>query len=152
MLQRIQTIFLLLAALLMIAAGFLPLWVKIEGNTQSLLTAMYFVTQSVENGKVVATLDSQNTMYLLGIAFGSALFVIYAIFQYKDRKRQMLLVVVNSFIIILFGALATIQTYQHEGSYQIGYFTIIAALFFNQLARLFIARDEQKVRSADRLR
>jgi MFS family permease len=153
MLQRIQSIFLLLAALAMVVACFFPLWIRIEGEVQTSLSALYWLEERVVEGKVVETLKAQSTIYLLVIGIGSALFALYVIFAYQNRTRQMFLVVINSLLIMTFGGIAIYHTYPYDnGSYAIGFFAVIIALITNQAARIFISRDEKMVRSADRLR
>ncbi|WP_027002441.1 DUF4293 domain-containing protein [Hugenholtzia roseola] len=153
MLQRIQSIFILISALAMLVACFFPIWIRIEGDVQTSLSALCWLEERVVEGKVVETVQAKSTIYLMVIGIGSALFALYIIFAYQNRTRQMFLVVVNSLLIMTFGGVATYHTYQYDnGSYAIGFFAVIIALIANQTARIFISRDEKMVRSADRLR
>lgn len=157
MIQRVQSIFLLLTALVMIAVCFLPLWEKYgsEGQEYISLSAMELIY--LDNGEVAMR---QDTFYIAILASFAALVAIYSIFQFKKRLRQIQLGALNS----LFMGGTLVLTYYYtvkanalldpmvQGNFLIGFYIIASALFFNLLANRFIRRDEKLVRSADRIR
>jgi hypothetical protein len=155
MLQRIQSVLLLLSA---IALG-----VFLATNVWSSQTATGQVI--VNPYQVLATKGSlasfQKDIFYVAlmavIAIGIALFTI---FQYKNRVRQMLFVALNS---LLIGAAVATSVYHvkydgmtiegaGEGNFEYGIYAGFAALAFNWIANRFIKKDEKFVKSADRMR
>ena len=155
MLQRIQSVLLLLSA---IALG-----VFLATNVWSSQTATGQVI--VNPYKVLATKGSlasfQKDIFYVAlmavIAIGIALFTI---FQYKNRVRQMLFVALNS---LLIGAAVATSVYHvkydgmtiegaGEGNFEYGIYAGFAALAFNWIANRIIKKDEKFVKSADRMR
>lgn len=149
MIQRIQTIFLLLAS----AAGFgqfaAPYLSTEAGNPATTVPAL------ADN--VLNPLDNPG---LLGLCALSGVVSFAAIFLFKNRPLQGRLAVGAALASILLAVLAGFVIYQifqqmpSGGSvqYGIGLGLPAAALIFNWLAARFIRRDEHLVRSADRLR
>ena len=149
MIQRIQTIFLLLAS----AAGFgqfaAPYLTTEPGNPAATLPAL------ADN--VVNPLDNPG---LLGLCILSGAVSAVAIFLFKNRQLQARLAGGAAIASILLAALAgfvvfqTIQQLPADGQTAWGFGLIlpVAALIFNWLAARFIRNDENIVRSADRLR
>lgn len=143
MLQRIQTLFLLLAML--VSAGLIfvfPLWFS---------------------GEVIVTaMDSLSSSDLLikpiGILFIiSAILSFTSIFQYKNRKFQMTLVRLNILINFLLLGLIVYQVQNLSGETLvsekgIGSFLPIITIFLLVFANRFIKKDEDLVKSVDRLR
>lgn len=162
MIQRVQSLFLLIAAAIAIAVLFIPIGniVNVYGETIYQYDAFSL--------KVVADHDVGSSVYhttyiaLLWIA--SAILSIVTIFMYKNRYRQMRLNGVNM-IVMLAALVAMLYIYPSfifekkqfvTNTSIIDYNTWICislvaavALYF---ANFFIKKDEQKVRSADRLR
>ena len=145
MIQRIQTIWLLLASIF----ALLTLRFSFFG---------YAVTKPLnemigETNIVKFTAFSSPTILIVSVAVAAASFV--AIFLYKDRKRQLLItsaIAVGAVInIILY--LSQMRTFK-EGQYNISITSIITFLIplFLLLAARGIWKDEQLVKSADRLR
>ncbi len=157
MIQRVQSIFLLLTAVVMISVIFLPLWEKTgsEGDEYISLTAIELIY--MDQGEIAMRKD---TFYIAMLAGLSVLVALYSIFQFKNRLRQMQLGALNS--LLMGGALGLTYYYtvkanallepRTQGEFLIGFYIIAAALFFNLLANRFIRRDEKLVRSADRIR
>lgn len=143
MLQRIQTLFLLLAML--VSAGLIfvfPLWFS---------------------GEVIVTaMDSLSSSDLLikpiGVLFIiSAILSFTSIFQYKNRKFQMTLVRLNILINFLLLGLIVYQVQNLSGETLvsekgIGSFLPIITIFLLVFANRFIKKDEDLVKSVDRLR
>lgn len=166
MIQRIQTVFLALLAITLIAMLFLPLWSKTDPTTgeEVVLTAWnlksYFLTESGDPGEV-GSVPQQGTIAIGMLAIAAAVLAIYEIFQYKSRLNQMKLGLLNTLIIM--ALLGTMLYYAYfvgadlviageKGTYEAGFFMPLLALVLNSLANRFIKRDEDLVRSVDRLR
>lgn len=86
---------------------------------------------------------------------------IYTIFQYKNRKRQILLIFIEIFLIVLFGILLFFSAHstlslisQPFGAENIGvgFFLLPVAIILLAMAIGGIRKDEKLIKSADRLR
>ena len=156
MIQRIQTVFLLLLAICMLALLGLPLWHENDPKTgQSVELTAFHLT------KTAPTAGTDSNTILIGIlAIASAALAIYEIFQFKNRLTQMKLGMLNTLLIA--GTLIAVVYYAYsvgeniipatEGERDFGFYMPFAALILNAIANRFIRRDEQLVRSVDRLR
>jgi uncharacterized membrane protein len=143
MLQRIQTLFLILA--LIVSAGFIfvfPLWFSgeiIVGAMDTISSSDIFIKP-------------------IGILFIiSAILSFTAIFQYNNRKFQMTLVRLNILINFLLLGLIVYQVQNLSGETLvsekgIGSFLPIIVIFLLVFADRFIKKDEDLVKSVDRLR
>jgi hypothetical protein len=148
MIQRKQTLFLLAVAIIAIIQFFLPFQLVNTGNVTfpvDLLTG--FKTPSISSNIYFAFIFNVIILILS----------VTIIFLYKNRVLQYklanLLVVFNVFLVGLF----FILSYSKEGgpeaiSYQFGSFLPLISAVFAYLAAHFIKKDEQLVRSADRIR
>ncbi len=155
MLQRIQSLLLLLSA---IALGvFLTTNTWTGGTTeQQILVNPYQVLQT-QGGLA----GFKKEIFYVAVLAGLAIVLsIFAIFQFKNRVRQMLFVALNS---LLIGAAVAVAVYHvkydamtlsgaGEGEFGIGLYAGFAALAFNWLANRFIKKDEKMVKDADRMR
>jgi Domain of unknown function (DUF4293) len=157
MIQRIQSVFLLLLALAMLSLLALPLWHKVDGLTHQelTLTAFGFDAQGLT---VPADIGP---VWLIGaLAAASAAVAFFEIFQFRSRMKQLMLGSINLLLITAtLGAEFYFQTkgerllnIKLEGQVLLGFYLPTLALLLNLLANRFIRRDEQLVRSADRLR
>ena len=150
MIQRIQTIFLFLVVVLLVGFNFLPYW---QSNTEdiSLLSYGYQITEG-ENTILEFGLYSA-VAALSGLA---ALIALIEIFMYKNRVTQMMMSVINSFILMMTIGLMAYFIYELQkstpGRFEPGAFMLAMAMFMNILARRFIQKDENLVRSVDRIR
>ncbi len=158
MIQRIQSVFLLLLALAMMSVAVLPLWAKTDptSHTDLVLTAFHlFRGPSSNAGTTVAS-----TWPIGALALATAATAFYAIFQYRRRSVQLML---GSLILLLIvGTLGAAFLYSNradqslnvkmEGHFLTGFYLPTLALVLNLLASRYIRRDEQLVRSMDRLR
>ncbi|MDH5609285.1 MAG: DUF4293 domain-containing protein [Cyclobacteriaceae bacterium] len=163
MIQRIQSVFLLLVAAAMIAMLFFPLWEKIDFTTSEVATmnafSLKFETFDDATGQRNVIME-KNVLYISIGALLAALVALFSIFQYTNRLRQIQLGALNSFLIAATMGLALWFVFKGEallavaqqGNYLFGFYLPMGALVFNMLANRFIRRDEQLVRSADRLR
>jgi uncharacterized membrane protein len=157
MIQRVQTIFLALVAILMFASAFLGLWSKTQADTQQEVTLTAFELVLSEKGEVKSR---TTTVYLALLAFVASAVAVGSIFSYTSRPRQIMLNFFNTLIIagmmfltikFLFDGEKMLEP-TRQGSFGPGFFLPFAALIFNSLANRFIRADEKLVKSVDRLR
>lgn len=136
MLQRIQTVYLLLAFLFMaVIPFFTPLWILKTGGD------FYFMADQI---------------YTMIFGLGSAL-VVWSILTYKKRQQQF---VVNRVVIILNLILLGLFVYRllsvsgeaEVSEKGIGMFLPIVSIVMLVLANKAIKKDEDLVKSVDRLR
>ncbi len=151
MIQRIQSIYLLLAGAVLASPMFLPL-----------------ATASGDAAALAATGDNffaDGTYWVKEFPGGmsllfAAVFSVYAIFLYKNRPRQMRLAGGMSILTILFAALFALLGYYYaqklpEGSeahLALGSAFPLAAIPLLLLAYRAIKKDEELVQSSNRLR
>jgi len=137
MLQRIQSIYLLIAV---IASGVLPLFLPLY---------------TLDNDVVVSFMD--NIAYVLLFVFSATLSIV-GIFTYKKRKNQFVigrlniilnLILLGLFIYRLLNLSGETEEVSEKG---IGMFLPIVSIVFISLANKAIKKDEDLVKSADRLR
>jgi hypothetical protein len=167
MIQRIQSVFLLILVIAMVSVLFLPLWQKTNPATgeEVVLTAFSLMAQPLavtDGATAAATSDlGENTMAIAGLAIIIALVALYEIFQYKNRFTQIKLGMLNSLLLAaLLGTIFYYSSYVGDelvktstpGDYQAGFYLPVLGLIVNSLANRFIKRDEDLVRSVDRLR
>jgi peptidoglycan/LPS O-acetylase OafA/YrhL len=144
MIQRIQTIWLLLGMACGVLLLYFPVWQLAAGNPS---TGM-------------ETIGADTHFYLLG--FAPVIFITHAIaiWSFKNRKRQIRLCNINVLLFILFliAALLIIEIENRgvsnlsAGRFKIGAFLTLLGIIFNFRARRAIKKDEDVIRSMDRLR
>ncbi len=156
MIQRIQSVFLLLLAIAMIVLLFLPIWQETVPQTDQQLELTAFQLTNTAGGNPV----SISSIAIGILAILSACVALYEIFQYKNRLTQIKLGMLNTLLIAaLLGAIIYYSLYVGEdinpavqGEREIGFYFPVVALLLNSLSNRFISRDEKLVRSVDRLR
>lgn len=141
MIQRVQTIWLLLAAI----AGFL-------------ITQIPLYTGTVA-GEVTKNYTATESLLLFAVAIIGALLAVIAIFLYKNRSTQMKFTALGIFVSIAFIALEVSKITEFEqsngivkGTYYWGSLLPIAMVIFFILAAINIRKDNKLVKSLDRLR
>lgn len=146
MIQRIQSLYLLLAAAAGVATWFMNIWKAVLSDG----TLTYFKAQSSFLVFVVY-------MLIVALAF-------FCIFLFKNRKLQFRLTVLNIFLAIAsialqyFEVLSTANKLQEGGkhisdsSYLPGAFLPILILILLFMAARGIYKDEKLIKSLDRLR
>lgn len=157
MLQRIQTVFLLLVVLLMTISLFFPVWsyTSPEGEVTHMLKAFSFV--SITNGAEPETVYFPFSL-IATLAIASITVAVIEIGKYKNRLLQMKLGALNALLMagtVCLGAyFATdlMSAKEVQGAYGIGLFLPGAALICNVIANRYIRKDEKLVRSVDRIR
>ncbi|OUJ70222.1 DUF4293 domain-containing protein [Hymenobacter crusticola] len=158
MIQRIQSVFLLLLAIAMASVIFVPIWSKTDALTgQELVlhaTKLAFVNPASQTPAAV------NTWPIAALAALSAAVALFEIFQYRSRFTQLKLGLVN--LVLIAATIGASYYYSGVGeqmlnikligTFEAGFYLPTLALILNLLANRFIRRDEQLVRSMDRLR
>ncbi|GAA3937414.1 DUF4293 domain-containing protein [Hymenobacter algoricola] len=158
MIQRIQSVFLLLLALTMLSVVFLPIWSKLDplSNQELVLTATKLTYAHADAGMSVPT-----PTYLIAVlAVASAAVALFEISQFRNRFMQLKLGILNFLLIVAtIGAMfyfsgvgEKMLNVKIPGTFEAGFYLPTLALMLNLLANRFIRRDEQLVRSIDRLR
>ncbi len=138
MIQRIQTIYLFLAALACVAFIFIPFGQIKDTNGSAATWHIYQVTPIMVSAIIT------------GIAS------LLSIFLFNNRKTQMKAVIASVVLTIITIGLFIFGITQHIGLekyiFGIGAIAPVFALIFNILAYSAIKSDEHLVRSMDRLR
>ena len=156
--QRIQTVFLIIAIIALIAAIFLPIWSNKDasGKTHVLYALHYTVREGGENGTLAVTTYFPYSLTAI-FAVASATVAFIEIGKFKNRMLQMKLGALNSLFLVatiglaLYFASQMIKNYQ-GGQYGLGMWLPGVAVLCNLLSNRFIRRDEKLVRDSDRLR
>ncbi|MBE8722864.1 DUF4293 domain-containing protein [Sphingobacterium pedocola] len=157
MIQRIQTIWLLLAGITVFGLFLFP---YLNYNDLVGLGKKLYVTGSYTavNGEPIKQ-DSNILQMIATIVLG--LFPIYIIFQFKNRKRQVLLVLIEILLVVLFSVWLIVTannvlslTSQSIGTNNIGigFFLLPITVILLGMAVGGIRKDEKIIKSADRLR
>lgn len=141
MIQRVQTIWLLLAAIAGFIATQVPLY---EGILASQAVKKYFATEN---------------LLLFAVAIIAALSALVAVFLFKNRSAQIKLTIFGILASVAFIALEVWQAenFSKSGgilklSYLWGALLPVAMIFFFILAAINIRKDTKLVKSLDRLR
>ncbi len=157
MIQRIQTLFFSLAILVNVSSLFLPLWSGgLEENTQTIrglsiqqgaAAPMFFEHEST--GMLVAH------SAFVALCLLSVLWLIRVVFLYQHRLRQ----ISSSYIALLLICVQilalvwlTLQSPSLEAGPEAGGIAPVLALVFTWLAVRAVRKDEDLVRSVDRIR
>ncbi|MBQ4820652.1 DUF4293 domain-containing protein [Aquimarina sp. MMG016] len=136
MLQRIQTVYLLLTAGI---AG--VLWIYLPYGTGVDKEALYMITKP----------------FLMGMFIGSAILALISIFLFKNRKLQFVLGRINIILnFILLGVFVywspTVSGETYVSEKGIGMIIPIISIVLLVMANRAIKKDENLVKSVDRLR
>ncbi len=140
MLQRLQTIWLLLAAVLEAATLRLSFF---SGNKLDAAT----------NQKTWIEFTAMQNVFILILTIAVAVAALVAIFMYKDRKRQLLITLITTVVSVV----AILLYFQQktnfvEANLDLTSLTAFFVPVFLLLAARGIYQDDQLVKSADRLR
>lgn len=158
MLQRVQTVFLVLVVVGM--GGFigLPIWTKsadagVESFTLNSLKLVHKIN-AVQSEVVQVPYLAAVAALVLGIA-------LYAIFSYRNRLLQSGLCAVNSILMtVLLGIIIYSVVYKYgqqfspenKGEFLPGFYGLVMAILANVFANRFIRRDEKTVKESNRMR
>jgi hypothetical protein len=152
MIQRIQSVWLLLASITIFLLLAIPVASSVEGGKEFWVQATGLFQQ--ENG-VTTKVDTFTPLLICVIAVG--LMCIAVIFSYKKRSLQKklciaLMAMVASLTFWTFNYVQKIPGGLANVTYNAGIALPILAIVFCALAVRGITKDEQLLRSADRLR
>lgn len=157
MIQRIQTIWLLLAAIVLFGLFLFP---YLNYNDLVSLGKKLYVTGTYSEVNAASIKQEANWLLTAG-AVVVGLLPLYIIFQYKNRKRQTKLIYLAIVLICLLAvwlfvtASATLSTMSQSigaNNIGVGFFLLPIAIIFLALAIGGIRNDEKLIKSADRLR
>ena len=147
--QRIQTVFLGIAAIGLLTALVLPLWEARVGTEKIVLTPFYLL-QNNEYSYYPYSLTALLTVTGLTL-------VIITIRRFDNRMLQMKLGLFNT--LVLTGVMICIVVFVLQLNKQfplaqngLGLYFVFVAVVCNWLAVRFIRRDEKLVRDSDRIR
>jgi cell shape-determining protein MreD len=155
MLQRIQSLYLLAAGLVLAALFLFPLVHNVYVGGFPITVRVTGVYQDV-NGQ------STHTVFFMALSIATAFVALSplpVIFLYKNRRKQINLCYGLMFLIIAYSYWvsqtvknAIADAYLNMSNYGIGIILLSLSLLLIVLAQKSIQRDEKLVRSADRLR
>lgn len=142
MIQRIQSIYLLLVVIF--SGGLIFVFPILEGVDNKVFALDLFSDTAMIN-------KSLPILFLL-----SAVLALYTIFSFKDRKRQFVLgrfiILINLILLGLLIYLSLNLPGEDASKKGIGMFLPVLAILFSVLANKAIKKDEDLVKSVDRLR
>lgn len=145
MIQRIQTIFLLLTAIVFGSLFMVPFAISSQPSVQFLSDSVFDVTDHPA---------------LMGLTLAGGILALISIFMFRKRKLQLKLgyfIIVMAILLpvitfLLFtNASAEVST-SVEVYDQAGMYLPVAAILFASMANYFIKKDDKLVKSMDRLR
>jgi hypothetical protein len=155
MIQRVQSIWLLLATLTLICMLFLPLLTKnVNDMEYSIYTTGFHQQLKGASGN---GMKMEFFFVPMALNIAAALFCFASIFLFRNRSMQKKVTLVAILIIIALSVLCGINGQQlpagiSGASAKPAAFLPLAAIVFSMLAIRGIRKDEQLLRSADRLR
>lgn len=152
MIQRIQTIWLFLATLVILLLLLIPI-VTSQANG----TDYWVVATGLYQKNNLGISKMQSFLPLIICTIATAIISLANIFNYTNRKLQKKLTLINIVFILglsfwIFQAAEKIPGGIDNASYNLGAFFPVLAIIFLFLALRGINHDEKLVRSADRLR
>lgn len=152
MIQRIQSVYLLLAAVLLVVALFMPVGQFIASDG---VTAYVFKPLGV----TLADGTFQSTWGLFGILLLSAIIAVCTIFLFRNRMLQVRMTIFSSLLLIGYYVAFFVFMYVLKGeleasTFRLGWALCLPAvcIILNYLSFRAIYRDELMVKAADRLR
>ncbi|UKJ08627.1 DUF4293 domain-containing protein [Solitalea lacus] len=161
MIQRIQSIYLAIAFVAASALFFVPVvsFVDMDNNGQGSIKELVEIKTS---GKYIMSMAGPNQVetYIIGIVLTIAIaaMALATIFLYKNRKLQISLCWINAFIALGLSVFMMMKA-QPESignvsnwSAKIGSYLFTVIIITLMLALRSIRKDENLIRSADRLR
>ncbi|MEM6801230.1 MAG: DUF4293 domain-containing protein [Bacteroidota bacterium] len=157
MIQRIQSIFLLLAVLANIAVMLLPQWkTELAGEVGS-INALLFDAENDQADLQFFEHQESGSMALHTGVFAfvtlSSILLLYTIFAFNNRPRQIRLSYIG--IILIFIEVLLLVLLAQSGTNanpQIGFALPIVAILLTWLAARYIRKDDDLVKSVDRIR
>ena len=161
MIQRIQSVFIALSIICLVASSFTVYWVKSNSETQEAvnLYPMEMVSLKLVDN-VEQTIETRGNIHLFLLPLFIAGILGFSLFQFKNRLRQMQLGALASMLMTLTMILTAWRSTQmneliESTNYEfpaVGFFTLVGAMLFNISSNRFIRKDEKLVKSMDRIR
>jgi hypothetical protein len=154
MIQRIQSLYLLLAAIAISMVFFIPL-AQLVVNDEFYFTFMYRGLYQVKTGEEILSVASLPLAALFAI---SLLISLITIFLYKKRGLQMRLCIINILLligstgVIYYYVAAAFKNFEATVSYGISAIMPIIAAILTYLAYRGVRKDELLIISMDRIR
>ncbi len=160
MIQRIQSIFLISIILLMTLVLFFPIWEKRVSEKVNTNVDAFHITYVKSNTDGRDTILKETSIYIAILAIITVIIASTSLFSYKNRITQLKLGAINSLLLTLTLGACIYCSFQANkltntegsGEYLLGLFLIITSILLNIISNRFIRRDENLVKSADRMR
>lgn len=152
MIQRIQTIWLVLSALTLACLLFVPMVTSSVSQQE-----FYIIASGLYQKSTTGVLQVEKNMALFLSTIVLTLLPLANIFSFKSRTLQKRLITLNILLIIGLSYWCSVFAQKIPGgiesaNYSIGMFLPVLAIVFCVLAIKGINNDEKLIRSADRLR
>ena len=152
MIQRVQSIWLFLASLTLFLLIILPVVTKINNNTE-----YWILVSGLYQKAATGTVKMEGFMALFGSTIILMLLTFANIFSFKNRTLQKricnVVIILTVALSIWISQVAQILPGGLSGArYNAGAFMPILTIIFTFLAHRGIRKDEQLIKSADRLR
>lgn len=139
MIQRIQSIWFLIAAII--------------------IALMFYFDTYIGTGNTKSNINIGNDFIGILLASVTILITLYTIFLYKNRKKQITyswLAIIMSLVVLAYNYIAIDITKEKlgitEGHYWIGIFLPVISVIFLFMGMLGVKKDQQLIKSLDRLR
>ena len=164
MLQRVQTLFLTGVIVFLGLMFVFPIWEKANPESgRKLVLDVYFMYDYQAAGASAnqwEVVHKTPVFYIAATVVLAALMALYVIFRYDNRPLQIKLNAFNAFLVMATIAMCAWFIYMGEieigehlmGTFKPGFFLPVGALLCISLANRFIKKDEDLVRSVDRIR
>ena len=160
MIQRIQTIFLILYIGALVCTFFFPVWQKIsfdQNNSVNVMVTGYVSGVDFSRGNSSILYDN---FFVSGLIIASCIIALISIFSYKNRINQIKLGALNSLITSILIIYFLYEIFYNDKyidindkiSFLISFYLIFLAILFNFLSNRFIRKDELLVRESERIR
>jgi len=153
--QRIQTVFLGLVVVIMIASMFLPIWKYVDSG--GIRYELYPLHYSIIDGEQRSTAYFPYSVTAV-LMIAAATIAVQTIRRYDNRLTQIKLAAFNTLLLMAVMGCAVVFSYKlndefkYIGMSRLALWTIFGAVASNWLAMRFIRRDEKIVKDSDRLR
>lgn len=155
MIQRIQTIFLLLAAIAAAVMFFFPLAIFYGNHNFEL----YIYQLNFFDPNPSLEVGEYFLLPLLGVVVIIIFISLLSVFSFKSRKRQMMFIKVDMALTLIllagyfFGYIRLLEDFVgNPPEYQFASFMPVLVFLFLLLANRGVQKDEKLIRSMDRLR
>lgn len=158
MIQRPQSILLVIVAILYGLLAFAPLWLLNAPSGTIVLDATSAVLTNPDGEEIARS----SNVYLLATSACGAILAIITLFLFKNRSLQARLAAFNTLILVIFVGLMVFLAHPHAlklapagatgGSYGWGFYLTVAILALDFVANRMIRKDEALVKSVDRIR